>query len=249
MVSLRILCRGLLWLVMVGAVAGCGKSKDEGGDGKASFRDQPGAAVQRDLRQLGMAFHEYSGEHNHLPLAGPSTAPQGGAVVLRRLPWRVALLPYLGAETLYRKITNDLRTRAQVGPEFWLNSELLQHRPKVYAGGADVPETHTCYRVFVGGGAAFEPDQPQQLAVSFPDGSSSTILAVEAEEAVPWSSAQELTYDPKLPLPKLGAPSRDGFYALMVDGTVRYIPKSTDEKIIRAMITRAGKEVFVMPGP
>ena len=111
-----------------------------------------------------------------------------------------------------------------------------------------MPATHTRYRVFVGGGAAFEPNQPQRFPASFPDGPSNTILVVEAEEAVPWSSAQELSYDPKKPLPKLGEPSRDGFYALMADGSVRYIPKNTDEKIVRAMITRAGNEAFQLPG-
>ena len=41
---------------------------------------------------------------------------------------------------------------------------------------------------------------------------------------------------------------RGGFYALMADGSVRYIPKNTDEKIVRAMITRAGNETFQLPG-
>ncbi len=251
MISSRILRWGLICLVAALVLAGCGKSKvGNGGDnGKASFSAKPGIAVALDLKQLGIAFLQYNSERGELPLAAPSTAPpQGGAVHPRRLPWRVALLPYLDADPLYRKITNDLRTRAQVGPEFWVSSELLPFRPKVYAAGADVPDTHTRYRVFVGGGAAFEPDQPQRIPASFPDGPSSTFLVVEAEEAVPWSSAQELTYDPKKPLPKLGVPSRDGFYALMVDGTVRYIPKNTDEKTIRAMITRAGNETFQLPG-
>ena len=53
---------------------------------------------------------------------------------------------------------------------------------------------------------------------------------------------------PKKPLPKLGEPSRDGFYALLADGSVRYVPKNTDERILRAMITRAGNEAFEMPG-
>jgi hypothetical protein len=171
-----------------------------------------------------------------------------GAADARRLPWRIALLPYLDAEPLYNKIIKDLQTHGQVGPDFWVNSELLQYRSKPYAAGPDVPETHTRYRVFVGGGAAFEPNQPQRFPTSFADGASHTILVVEAEEAVPWSSAQELTYDPKKPLPKLGAPSRDGFYVLLADGAVRYIPKNTDESILRAMITRAGNETFEMPG-
>lgn len=249
MISLRILRPLTICLVTTGVLAGCRKSKDGGDNGKASFSAKPGSAVALDLRQIGAAFQLYSSERNHFPLAVPSTVvPQGRGADPWRLPWRVALLPYLEAEPLYRKIMKDLQTRGQVGPEFWVSSELLPFRPKVYAAGSDVPDTHTRYRVFVGGGAAFEPNQPQQVPAGFPDGLSNTLLVVEAEEAVPWSSPQELTYDPKKPLPKLGEPSRDGFYALMADGSVRSIPKNTDEKILRAMITRAGNEPFQLPG-
>lgn len=249
MIVSRILRWGLNCLVAAVVLAGCGKSKDNEDNDKASFSAKPGSAVALDLRQIGIAFQLYNSERGYLPLAVPSTAPpQGRGADPWRLPWRVALLPSLGADPLYRKITTDLQTRGQVGPEFWVSSDLLQYRPKVYAAGSGVPATHTHYRVFVGGGAAFEPNQPQRFPASFLDGTSTTILVVEAEEAVPWSSPQELTYDPKKPLPKLGAPSRDGFYALMADGTVRSIPKNTDETTIRAMITRAGNEVFEMPG-
>ena len=80
------------------------------------------------------------------------------------------------------------------------------------------------------------------------DGTSNTILVVETADTVPWTKPDDFHYDPKKPLPKLGEPSRDGFYALMADGSVRYIPKNTDEKIVRAMITRAGNETFQLPG-
>src|SRR5262249_55926456 len=153
----RRLYRGLLGVVLAGVMVGCSKTKDRSGKGddgdKVSFRAKPGPAVQNDLEQIGKAFHLYSTDHNRLPLAGPSRTPS------KDLPWRVALLPHLGADPLFNNITNDLRKQGQVGLEFWVRSELLQYRPKVYAAGADVPDTHTCYRVFVGGGAAFEPNQ------------------------------------------------------------------------------------------
>jgi hypothetical protein len=35
---------------------------------------------------------------------------------------------------------------------------------------------------------------------------------------------------------------QDGFHAAFADGTVRFIKKDTDEKLLRALITRAGGE-------
>jgi hypothetical protein len=45
-------------------------------------------------------------------------------------------------------------------------------------------------------------------------------------------------------LPKLGGLFPDGFYAAFFDGNVRFIPRGTDEKLIRAMITRNGGETI-----
>jgi len=83
----------------------------------------------------------------------------------------------------------------------------------------------------------------------FPDGLSATILIVEAAEPVPWPKPEELPYDPKKPLPKLGGLFSDGFYAAFADGKVRFIRRDTDEKLIRAMITRNGGEAFYKMPP
>jgi hypothetical protein len=99
----------------------------------------------------------------------------------------------------------------------------------------------TKYRVFIGKGAAFE--QGKRLTEKdFTDGLDKTILIVEAGEAVPWPKPEELAYDPAKPLPKLGGTFPDGFYAAFADGSVRFIKNGTDEKLLRAMITRNGGE-------
>jgi hypothetical protein len=66
-------------------------------------------------------------------------------------------------------------------------------------------------------------------------------MVVESAEPIAWSSLDDFNYDPKKPLPKLGI-SPGGFYAGMADGSVKWIPSSTDEKVFRAMITRSGGE-------
>ena len=58
------------------------------------------------------------------------------------------------------------------------------------------PEPFTTnYRVFVGQGALFEKDQGIGVA-NVTDGTSNTIMIVEAREAVPWTKPDDLSFDP-----------------------------------------------------
>jgi hypothetical protein len=85
--------------------------------------------------------------------------------------------------------------------------------------------------------------------MAFTDGTASSILVVEGEEAVPWTSPDDFVYDAKKPLPKLGHPGRDGFYAGMGDGSVRYLPKDIEEKALRTLITSQGGDLCPHPLP
>jgi hypothetical protein len=64
---------------------------------------------------------------------------------------------------------------------------------------------------------------------------------------VPWPKPEELEYDRAKPLPKLGGQFPDGFYAAFADGKVRFIRRDTDEKTLRAWITRNGDEQGPLP--
>jgi prepilin-type processing-associated H-X9-DG protein len=109
----------------------------------------------------------------------------------------------------------------------------------------------THYLVFTGGGAMFEANLQarahslQQIASA--DGTSNTLMVVEAAEPVPWTKPEDLPYSPDQPLQKLGGLFSRGFNVLMADGSVRWCHKEIDEKTIRAMITWNGGEVFNFP--
>jgi RNA polymerase sigma factor (sigma-70 family) len=169
---------------------------------------------------------------------GPGTTPGGPAVPgaggKPLLSWRVALLPYLEQGALYRQFKLD---------EPWdspHNKKLLAKIPAIYAPvrGPSRVEGGTYYQAFVGQGAGFEPHQMLRLT-SFLDGTSNTILVVEAARPVPWTKPEDLPFVPDQALPALGGQFHGHFFALFADADVKLISRNADEEMLRRAITRA----------
>jgi hypothetical protein len=192
-----------------------------------------------NLKYISLAMHHYHDKNGRFP---PHTAYSKDEQPL--YSWRVLILPYLdihggdNCTRLYKRFKLD---------EPWdgdHNRELLSEIPKVFAPlvlKKSDEAFSTYYQVFVGKGTAFERRNGVTIA-SFTDGTSDTLLVVEGGEPVPWTKPQDLTYDPELPLPKLGGQFRDHFGVVAADGSVHFLPKQFDEQIIRGAITRNGKE-------
>jgi hypothetical protein len=190
------------------------------------------------LKALASAMLDYREEHGTLP---PHAVYSRDGTPL--LSWRVLLLPYLGEGDLFDEFRLD---EPWDGPH---NARLLARRPAAYAAPGWWPPggPHgTLYQVFVGRGAAFEGRTGMRWPQDFPDGTSNTILVVEAGEAVPWTKPEDLPYDPDLPLPKLGGLrfGRGVFTAGMADGFVFSVGKNVSEETLRAAITRNGGEAL-----
>ena len=76
------------------------------------------------------------------------------------------------------------------------------------------------------------------------DGTSNTLLCVEAGESVPWTKPDELVYDAKKPLPKFPNFYGEGrFLAVVCDGSSRFLRSNLAEATLRALITRAANDV------
>jgi lactate permease len=166
------------------------------------------------------------------------------------------ILPFLEQDRIYDEFHLD---EAWDSPN---NIALLENIPRVYRHprGLDEEYYRTPYQVLVGPGTAFEKD-----ALTFDDFSNDlgkTILVVEAKEPVPWTKPDDLAYDPDGPLPEMGGQvtravrllgyeikREPGFVAGFADGTSRFIPSQTDEKRIRALISRHGRETASVGGP
>jgi hypothetical protein len=153
--------------------------------------------------------------------------------------WRVLILPYIEQDELYQKFHLD---------EPWDSSHnirLLDRMPRTYAAPeykrSKVPAYHTVVHVFVGPGTAFEG--PGGVAIQdFPDGTSNTLLLVEAGDPVPWTKPEDIAYAPDRPLPPLPGLFKDGFRACMADGSRRFVRTGIREDALRAAITRNGGE-------
>jgi Protein of unknown function (DUF1559) len=181
---------------------------------------------------MAVAIHSYQETHGTLPphaVYGKDGQPL--------LSWRVLILPFIEQEKLYKKFRLD---------ESWdspHNIALLSEMPRIYGRYDDrtTAEPHTTfYQVFVGRGVAFEGVKGMKLAEDFPDGTSNTILIVEAGEAVPWTKPEDLPYERDRPLPTLGGLFKETIRAALADGSIHSFTRDTSEKTIRAAITRNG---------
>ncbi len=178
-------------------------------------------------------MHNYNGTHGKLP-----PAVVYGNYGQPLYSWRVLLLPFIEQDALYQEFHLD---------EPWdspHNLRLLPRMPATYAApgrkAAKIPPYHTVCHVFVGPGAAFEGREGLRLPDDFPDGTSNTILIVEAGAPVPWTKPEELEYRTDGPLPDLRCLFRDGFRVGLADGSMRWLGKGTSEATLRAAITRNG---------
>lgn len=183
--------------------------------------------AQNNLKQIGLAMLNHESAYQTFPAAAISSA-DGKPL----LSWRVAILPFIEQEELYKQFKLD---------EPWdspANKKLIDKMPKIYAlPGVTDPAGATHFRVFLGPMAAFEGNKGVSFR-SFADGSSNTFLVVEAADAVPWTKPEELAFDAAKPLPKLGAQSPNGFSAVLGDGSVHFVKKTVSEKTLKALITR-----------
>ena len=190
------------------------------------------SASVNNLKQIGLAMHNYHDTNGHFPSA-VILGPDG------KTPhsWRVALLPYLEHDELYKAYKFD---------EPWdsaNNKKVLAKMPKVFSAIPTEGGTSSSYFVISGNDTAFPGERAIRMTDIF-DGLSNTIMAVEAKRDIPWTKPEDIQYDAKKPLSMPGGFFPEGFNAVLCDGSVRFLPKSIAEPILRALYTRGGGEVI-----
>jgi hypothetical protein len=191
------------------------------------------ARSANNLKQIALAMHSYADATGKLPTA--AIFDKDGKALLS---WRVLLLPYLEHDNLYKQFKLD---------EPWdsaHNKKLLAQMPPVFKPvGGNVKDPHaTYYQVITGKGTLFTGKDAFGFT-DIRDGTSNTLLTVEAAEAVPWTKPADLVYEADKPLPKFGGMLAGGFHIGMADGSVRFVKDTFDIDVLRAIITRDDGEV------
>jgi prepilin-type processing-associated H-X9-DG protein len=193
---------------------------------------------QNNLKQIGLAFHNYESAYGKLPTAAICD-PKGKKL----LSWRVAILPYIEQDALYRQFKLD---------EPWdseHNKKLVAIMPKIYISPRfehGAKDGKTTYKAFVGGGAMFDWNKASRF-VDISDGTSNTLMAVEGGEPVIWTKPDDIEFDAAKDAPNIAPaqPGIPGVNVLFGDGSVRYIQLATlKPATLKAYITRAGGEVI-----
>ncbi|MGF1582294.1 MAG: DUF1559 domain-containing protein [Gemmataceae bacterium] len=188
-----------------------------GGNAKAAPRGMNRFLIGNNMKQIGLGIHSYTDVTTKFPPVNDG-----------KLSWRVHILPYINQQGLYNRFD---RTKPW---DHSTNKELIKSMPKMYrVGGEKEKQGYTHFRRFDG------PKIPKTLKfTSFPDGTSNTLMFVEASEPVIWTKPEPLIIREETPLPNLGyANGRDGgFHAVFADGSYRFIRKEVPEEDLRALI-------------
>ncbi len=191
------------------------------------------AQCTNNLKQIGLAMHNYLDTHKCFPAAVLTN--EDGAPMRS---WRVALLPYLEAGATYDQYDFS---------EPWdseNNRALEWARPSAYTCPSAAPTNgfETSYVMIVGKGTiGGEPNESVKIQ-DIVDGASNTILAIEvAGQGISWIEPREITVDEAVAY--IANPGRrqshpGGVNAVMADGSVRFIPSTTNPAVLKAMSTR-----------
>jgi hypothetical protein len=189
-----------------------------------------------NLKQIGLALMNHHAAMKRFPAA--AIRDKDGKPLLS---WRVALLPYLeGGLDLQRQFHLDEPWDSENNKKLIDKMPVVFKHPKVDQPGV------TVYQAVVGPHCAFEGNQGTSVK-TFTDGTSKTILVVEAapEKAVAWTKPDDWEPDMNNPTAGLGKLFNGVFIVLFADGSVKNISESIDPVVFKAMLTRNGGEAIL----
>jgi uncharacterized protein (TIGR03067 family) len=193
------------------------------------------AQTANNLKQIGLAMHNYHSVYKALPLH--AIYSQDGTKPL--LSWRVAILPFIEQQPLYQEFKLD---------EPWdspHNKKLIAKMPPIYApvGPPNAKPGLTPYQVFTGPDTLFNRTTKMTLE-DIGDGTSNTLLVIEAKEPVIWTKPDDLPLpkDKKDKMPAVGGMFKNGMLVLFCDGSVQFLRRDLAPDVLRALVTPNGKE-------
>ena len=203
------------------------------------------AKRMNQFKWIALAFHNYHDRYKTFPPA--AIRDKNGKPLLS---WRVAVLPYLEQEALYKEFHLD---------EPWdseHNRKLIARMPDVFGDpdpevlAAIGEEGKTTFVVPTGEGTLFRGGKGKSIK-EIRDGTSFTVLAVEVvpRRAVVWTKPDDWKVDWKDPLDGVRRTDGRPFTYAMCDGSVQTFDadNAAAEQWWKKVLTPAGGEVVEPP--
>lgn len=190
----------------------------------------------KNLRTIAAALHSYNDRLKILPAASihnPKTQQP-------LLSWRVAILEELNEMELAKSIRMDESWDSEHNRKFW------DRMPKVFQMPGKANDGNTYYQVFRGKRAVF---QDGLLGTKYPwvtQGTSNTIMFVEAANPVNWMKPGDIHFqmDEAELMKHVGNHwGDDTFHAVFVDGTVHSLKRAMPATTLQALVIRDGNDV------
>lgn len=196
--------------------------------------EQRRARTLENMAKLGRALNAYADGY-----AGYPVTKVPGAAANPPMSWRVAILPLLGYEKLFKQYRST---------EPWdstANKQLLAQIPAEYQS-PERRDTKTNYLVPLGIEAAFGCGRRLNAGM-FEDGPDYTLILAEVDDAhaVEWTRPDDLVMQggPGTSVRShLGSLRGDGFFAVLGNGGVCRIKSDADELAIKALFTHSGSD-------
>ena len=196
-----------------------------------------------NLRRIALAMHNY--ESNNLRF------PSGGLIRDRKLgeapqfshSWRIAILPYIEENEIYNRYRFD---QPWDSPH---NSKVTARMPDVFRHPSQPRDTTSAsYYVVVGEETMFRPDSRAVTFGNVLDGTSNTIMVVEAKRDVHWAKPEDIQYDPMTLKDQLGGFTPDKFGVAVADGSVRTLSKNLNSQVLSWLFEIADGNVVQFNG-
>mgnify|MGYP002632823831 CR=1 FL=1 len=194
------------------------------------------AQCKNNLKQIGLALHNYHETHGAFP---PACTVDANGTPLHS--WRTLILPFLDQQPLFEKIGRSKPWNDPANAEAYATPV-----PAFVCPSTDIPAGHTTYQALVGPDCAFRPGQPRQIR-DFKDGTSNSVLVVDASPSIavhwmdPSDSARSffLSFDEESEFPH-----SSGCHVLLGDGSVKFISGAVPKKTRTALSDIADGEAI-----
>ena len=196
----------------------------------AVYRQQ----TMNNLRQIGLAIMSHASQKGSYPTA--SINARDGRPLLS---WRVAVLPLLDENALYRQF----RLNEPWDSEH--NRKLIDRMPKVFASpGSDLGPGFSNYLAVAGTDTVLAMAKRGTRMADVRDGTSKTLMLVEVDDthAVEWTRPAEYEWDVDDPLYGLGGIWPGQFFGVFADGRVSRLDTTMGTTSLNGLATRAGGE-------